>query len=360
MARWTAVLALALLLAAPVPAQELPPPTQSEVPTPPGAEPRDEGDEAGEWEMVEAIVAWINDDIITTSEMADAEQQLSAELYRQLTGEELETALEETRRDLLYRLIEQRLLVQKAEQMYDMEKLQQSLLDQVKKQQGIETEEQLSELLRQAGMTKDELMRTLVENNTPTWIIQAEVTDTISVSDEEIAVYFEAHKAELGEVPRVTFREIVLLNEGKDKSEVAARARSVVSDARSGVDFAELVSAMSESPSREGGGRVGPLAQADLAPWLSGPAFALAEGEVSDPIETPYGWQVIRVEERSEGAEPELESLRGEIENRVRQEKFEPALGAFISELWTSSEIIIAKDWVHRLPPAWQGKVLQR
>jgi parvulin-like peptidyl-prolyl isomerase len=203
-------------------------------------------------------------------------------------------------------------------------------------------------------------MQTLVENNTPSWIIQAEVTDTISVSDAEIATYFEAHRAELGEVPRVTFREIVLLNEGKDKAQVAERARTVVADARSGVDFAELVSAISESPSKEGGGLVGPLAQADLAPWLGGPAFALGEGEVSDPIETPYGWQIIRVEERSAGAEPDIESLRGEIENRLRQEKFEPALSAYISELWASSEIIIAKDWVHRLPPRWQGKVVQR
>jgi len=327
---------------------------------PPGEEEPQRDDEVGEWELIEAIVAWINDDIITTNEMADAEEQLSAELYRQLTGEQLEAALEETRRELLYRLIEQRLLVQKAEQMYDMEKLQQSLLDQVKQQQGVETEEQLAQLLRQAGMTKDELMKTLVENNTPTWIIQAEVTDTISVSDDEVAVYFEEHKQELGEVPRVVFREIILLSEGKDPAELAARAATLVEDARSGVDFSELVSAVSESPSKDAGGLIGPMSRADLAPWLAEPAFELGVGEVSDPIETPYGWQIIRIEERADAQEPELESLRTEIENRIRQEKFEPTLQAYISKLWSSSEIIIAKDWVYRLPPRWQGKVIQR
>ena len=104
-ARSLSLLALALLLAGPATAQELPPPTQGEVPAPPGQEEPSEADQAGEWQLVEAIVAWINDDIITMSELAEAEQQLTAELYRQFTGAELEEALDQTRRNLLYRLI---------------------------------------------------------------------------------------------------------------------------------------------------------------------------------------------------------------------------------------------------------------
>jgi parvulin-like peptidyl-prolyl isomerase len=352
------VLALAASLAV---AQEIPPPTQREAPAPPGtAEVEEPGEQAGQWQLVEAIVAWINDDIITVSELTEAEQQLSADLRRSMTGEELDSALVELQRDLLYRLIEQRLLVQKAEQMYDMTKLRESLLDQVKKQQGIQSEEELSQMLRQSGMSLDELTSLLVDNNTPAWIIQAEVTDTLSVSDAEVEAYFEEHRNELGEESRVTFREIVLRGEGEELEALRARAGKVVADARSGIDFIELVQAVSESPSKDSGGLIGPIARDDLAGWLAGPAFELPVGEVSDPIQAPFGWQILKIEERSEAVAPDLESSRNEIEMLIRDEKFRPAFADFILGLWNGSEIYVAQDFVSLLPPEWQGRVLTR
>lgn len=340
-------------------AQEIPPPETREVPLPPEAEEPEAGDE-GEWELVEAIVAWVNDDIITTSDLVQAERELTAQFYRELTGEELEKALADLQDQLLYRLIEDRLLVQQAEQLYDMTKVRQTLLDQLKKQQGIDSEEMMNQFLRQAGMTQEELIDLLVDQNVATWVVQAEVTDNISASNEEVETYFEEHRDELGEQGQVTFREIVLKDDGTDPEAVRRRANQTVADARAGIDYLELVQAVSESPSREGGGLVGPIALEDLAPWLAEVALQLPPGEISDPIRTDFGWQVIQVEERTEARPPDLETMRGKVELLVREGKYRPALETYISGLWSDSEIYLGTPYLEWLPAPWRERVRTR
>jgi hypothetical protein len=348
------VLALSSIAVA---AQEIPPPERrGDVETPPGVPLED----AGSWEVFEDVVAWVNDEIITMSDLAEAESELSRALMGQLSGNELENALQEGRSRLLYNLIERRLLIQEAHRMYDFGKMRESLLEQFKDGQGIESEEEMNRWLRAQGMTQDELLQKLVDYSVPGFVVRAEVTDRLAVSDADVEAYFEENQHELSEAATVSFREIALGDEGADPEEVRARAETIAGDARSGVDFAELAGQVSESPSKQRGGLVGPLEQADLAPWLVDPLAGLEMGAVSDPIRTPYGWVILRLESREEALPPTLEGQRVRIEELIRQERYPVALGEFVLKVWNGSEIEVTERFVERLPTEWRGRVQVR
>ena len=98
-------------------------------------------------EVLEEIVAKVNDDIITMSEIENEEQILMAELYRQYTGETLDAQVVEARAMLLQSLIDRKLLIHRAERLYDMSKMQEVLLDSFMEQQGIGSRDELERLL---------------------------------------------------------------------------------------------------------------------------------------------------------------------------------------------------------------------
>ena len=104
--------------------------------------------------VIEEIVAKVNDDIITKSEFEKNERAITSEIYASLTGDELDEKLKEAKEYLLYNLINEKLLLQKAEQSYDMEKLGESLLKEFKEMRNLKTTDALNKFLEAVGMTE--------------------------------------------------------------------------------------------------------------------------------------------------------------------------------------------------------------
>lgn len=146
-------------------------------------------------EIIEEVAAFVNGQILTRSEIADREAQIRQQLTRQFAGDELEAKITEARKNLLTDMIRELLLVQRAEILgLDLDKVYQQAIDNLKEQQGIKTNDEMSALLKQEGLTQDELRKTLLRYNVPDIMINLEVRQKLVVTDDELKAYFEKHR----------------------------------------------------------------------------------------------------------------------------------------------------------------------
>lgn len=113
----------------------------------------------------------------------------------------------------------------------------------------------------------------------------------------------------------------------------AADAEAVIEELGEGADFVELAKERSTGPSAPQGGDIGYFRRQDVVPAFAEAAFALEPGETTEvPVETQFGWHVIRVEERREQAVPSFEESREELRAELTQEVINELVGRLRGE----------------------------
>ena len=196
---------------------------------------------------MEEIVARVNNRIITKSEFDERGQYILQEVYQKYSGVDLDQHLRAAEDTLLANLITELLLVERAETMFDLEKVREGLISDFLKQQGIESDEELVRILADQGMTRADLEEQLVRLAVPQEIVNYDVRRKISVSDRETAGYYDAHIEKYVTAPTVTFREIVLFYEPDEMEDVMGRAVAIAEEARHGAEFLDLIATRSEA-----------------------------------------------------------------------------------------------------------------
>jgi len=151
-------------------------------------------------------------------------------------------------------------------------------------------------------------------------------TSGVEVSEKEIEEYYNAHLSTRFHKPKeakVRYISIGLAPgaDGGAKKAAQARAEAVVKEARSGKDFAQLAKRESNDPSSEKGGDVGWLSAGQMPPQIDKAIFALGKGAVSDPIESPAGFQIFKVDDVKDEKTSSLSEARGEIIKSLKTEK---------------------------------------
>ena len=151
-------------------------------------------------------------------------------------------------------------------------------------------------------------------------------TPSVEVSEKEIEEYYKANlQAQFHKPKEVKVRYISIAmtpGAGADQKKAArARAEGIVKEARSGKDFAELAKRESDDSTAAKGGDVGWLPAGQVPPPAEQVLFSLAKNAVSDPIETPAGFQIFKVEDIREEKTPTLKEARAEIIKIVKTEK---------------------------------------
>jgi parvulin-like peptidyl-prolyl isomerase len=114
-------------------------------------------------------------------------------------------------------------------------------------------------------------------------------------------------------------------DEAAQQKVLTARERAL-----KGEDFATLVAEFSESGSKANGGLIGPVNLNELSEGLRDRLLKLSQGDVDEPIRTPKGYQLLKVEQKSEAAPRPFEDVRNEIGNKVMQERGQALLDAYL------------------------------
>ena len=302
-------------------------------------------------EILEEIVAKVNNSVITRSQFEDRLALHRQQMSQQFTGEELDRHMEAGQEAILHNMIIESILVQRAEVLLDMGKVRKNLIEDFKKNQKIESDEELDRLLKEQDMTRGDLLETLVRMNIPQEIINYEVRRKISVSDKEIREYYESHRPEFTRAEKITLREIVILFEDATREEAKSRADAVRRELDAGADFETLVARESQAPSRERGGLVGPFGRGELRPELETVAFALEPGQVAGPVESSLALHLVKMESRDAEEVTPLEKAGEGISEQLREARFREKIDAYLKKLWNDNFIYVypkfgTSDWL--------------
>ena len=311
-------------------------------------------------QIIEQILVKVNGEILTKTEL----EQLQVAALRQRgqqadlkdqSNEQLRKTLNEITPQILVDAVDQILVVQRGKELgYKLSDEQfKSVLDNIKKENKIDTEEQLQAALKQENMTMAELRRNLEKQMIVTRVQQNEVFGKIGVSDEEARKYYDSHLNEFTTPRSITLREILVsvpndgrgLNVAQDEA-AEERAAKIREQVVAGENFEKLVADASDAPSKANAGRIGPLNVNDLSPDLRKIIDALKIGEVSQVLRTARGYQLLKLESSTPTETMPFERAREQISDRVFTGKRMEEFGKYLSKLrsqaiieWKNNEV---------------------
>lgn len=147
----------------------------------------------------------------------------------------------------------------------------------------------------------------------------------VDVSADEIRDYFENNAEDFKTPKTVEARHILIKvdSEADDATVETARQNllEVLKKAREGDDFIELAKTHSEGPSKDQGGFLGAFKKEEMVAPFSDKAFSMADGEISDPVRTRFGWHLIKVEKINPASSQTLAEATDPIKKQLSREK---------------------------------------
>jgi len=304
-------------------------------------------------DIIEQVLVKVNGEIITKTDLEG--RQIAALRQKNPTlrpdsDAALKAALSEVTPAVIVDAVDEMLLVQRGKELgYTMSAERfNSILENIKKENKIESDEQLQAALKQEGMTMADLRRQLERTMMVQQVQQTEIMQKLQVTDTELKAYYEAHKNEFGTVPQVTLREITInvpvsaqgINVAQD-DEAKAKAEEVRAKIVANEPFARLAADYSDSGSKANGGLVGPLAKSDLSEELQKAIAGLKSGGVTPVLRTARGYQIIKIENLQDTTTKPFDEARAEIADKIANTKRQGEYRKFIVKL--RAEAII--DW---------------
>ncbi len=274
--------------------------------------------------LLDRIVATVNDEVITWSELMNVIIIDGRQLLGGLTGVERENKIREAERPVLNNLIEMKLQLQEARRMnLDVNDSEvDGAIDEIRTKYNL-TEERLIDSLKTEGLTREDYRARLADQILLQKVINYAVRNNIVVSDKEIEQYYNDNTGEFDAEGKIRISQIffALPRDSSQKETVEAKAREIAQRISSGADFAKLAGEFSEDPSRAFGGDLGYISRGSALKEIEDAAAALNKGEVSSPFLSPAGLHIIKLEDRIEGGG--IDKARNKIRETLLQKAFE-------------------------------------
>ena len=295
-------------------------------------------------EVVDKIVAIVNDDIITQSEVEESTLSFIADYKLRYGQEEAQNRLDEAKNDALNRLIEEKLILQEAKRR-DI-KIEDAEVDkrinEVKARFG--SDDTFNKALSESGITVDKLRDKYRDQLMMKELINGIVFHNIQISPTQVAAYYYGHKNEFAQPETIKFRIILLkYKPGQEKQIVKSFAQELLKRINSGEDFAALAKEYSEGPNAEDGGEMDFVSKGEMAKEIDEALFNLQEGSVSAVIETTAGCNIVKAEKKLKGSEISLADATPLIRQRLYGREAELILREFIGNLRKEAYIEVKK-----------------
>jgi peptidyl-prolyl cis-trans isomerase SurA len=317
-------------------------------------------------EVIEQVLVKVNGEIFTKTDLEERQVQALRQMGQQLdpksdpSDAQLRKMLDQVTPQLLVNVIDEMLLVQRGRELgYRMGDDQfKSVLESIKKDNKIESDEQFQAALKQENMTLTDLRRQLERTMIIQRVQQNEVMGKIAVDDEEARKYYDAHKSEFTKPQTLTLREIFVnvptdganINVGADE-QARARAADIRGRAAAGESFEKLAADLSDAPSRTNAGLIGPLSLSDLSPELRALIGSMKVGDITEVLRSQKGYQILKLESMTAAEIVPFEQAREEISNRVFTDKRKQEFDKYLEKLrteaiieWKNAELKTAYD----------------
>lgn len=304
---------------------------------------------SGSAQVVEDIVAQVNDQIITQSDFNRAEQQLEAEDAQQgLPAMEAE----QHKKDLLRDLIDQQLLLSKGKDLgITGETELVKRLDEIRKQNHLDSMEALEKAAQAQGVSYEDFKANIRNGIITQKVVQNEVAPHLAITQSDVKNYYQAHQSSFYHPESVTLQEI-LIGTPADATEAQinaadAKAKEIETQLKAGAKFTDLAKADSTGPTASEGGDLGQFARGKLgSEVLEDATFSLKPGEFTSPIRTKQGYLILKVTEHTQAGELSFQQAEPQVEQALYLQRMQPALRTYLTKLREGAAIFIKSGYV--------------
>lgn len=280
----------------------------------------------GELQVVDEVIAQVNDDIITLSMLKrEIKERIEALKQNGMTEQQATEEITKHRNELIATLVNEALLLQKGKELDMNQKVEDEVnrrLLEIMKEQGFKTMPEMQKAMADTGIDPAVMHATMRAEIMKSAVFQGEVDSKIyfDTTMDELHKYFDANKEKFRKPESVTISEIFLSFAGKDPAAVKTKVDQLVQQLRAGGDFKAIAIANSEREQNgkptapETGGVVGTFEVPSLRDDIAAAIKTVQVGKVSDPLRSNDGFQVLRVDARTPGSDASTFN-----ENQVRE-----------------------------------------
>lgn len=308
--------------------------------------------------IVDEIIARVNDDIITHSDMEKAKQSSLDEL-KQRDPSNWQTEWDKAQKNILRDLIDQQLLLQKGKDLgitgeTDVIKR----LNQLRQQMGLASIDDLEKEAQKQGVSFEDFKEQIRIGAVTQQVIGQEVGAKLGsqITNEDIKDWYDKHQKELEGPEQVALNEIMVSTTPKPKAEdkdkqqgetpdqsatedpakvaaAEAKANQLLDELKKGAKFEDVAKKSSDGPTAAQGGALGDFKRGELAKDLEDKTFALKAGENTGVIRTKQGFIILKVTAHRPAGVPPLNEISERIREAIYSERLEPAARSYLTKL---------------------------
>jgi len=295
-------------------------------------------------EVIDEVVAVINGDIITLSEVKARNDLLVQILRAQVSGEEFDKQYELLKQSLLDRMITEVLLLQKAREMkLDVKEQVRATIDNIKRQNNLDNDEDLRLALSRERLDYNTWLKQMEEDLMRQAVLFSEVDRQIVIDDAEIVKEYRARPELYTEPEEVSLRGIFLSESDHPAETLESKKNEISAKLTAGENFASLAGLYSDGPIKDVQGDLGSFKTKELDPVLEKAVAGLQPGQTSAWVKAKNGWYLIRLENRKASRLRPFEEAKKDIEERIFNQKRTQAIDEYMGKLKQKNYIKIIR-----------------
>jgi parvulin-like peptidyl-prolyl isomerase len=283
-------------------------------------------------EMVERIVARVNDRLITQTEF---DKRMEAARH----APNAPTDIAQLKKDTLEDMVREKLLEERAKELSvsatDAEV--EEAVERVKRQYNLATDQEFVAALASSNMTRDDLKRQMRETITLQKVIGRDVTGKMELSEDTLRLEYERQKDPLYKVPaQARVAEIVVRfspNDAAARSRAVARIEEARAKTAAGAKFEEVAKEYSEGNAKSRGGDLGLVSQGELIPALDAAVFSDPPQENTAPVLLPGSVHIFHVTDRRPPGYRPFAEVSEDLKKRLSENLYDKRFSEFVEHL---------------------------
>jgi len=326
--------------------------------------------------IVDEIIARVNDQIITSSQFQRAKDSRVQELKQQFPND-WQTRWAAAQKDVLREMIDEQLLLEKGKELGitgETETVKQ--LDKMRQEMGLPTMQALEDEAKKQGISFEDYKESIRTRVVTQQVIGQEVGSKIHITNEEVQDFYNKHSQEMVGPEEITLSEILVSTQPKtqaDKSgqqqntatkdtaekpeeqkaedpalvaKAEAKAKFIYTQLKTGAKFDDLAKKESDGSTAAQGGPLGTFKKGELAKEFEDKTLSLKPGEFTEPIRTKQGFLILKVDAHRSAGVPPLKQVEDKIREAIYSQKLEPAARAYLAKLREQAYIEVKSGFV--------------
>jgi peptidyl-prolyl cis-trans isomerase C len=213
-------------------------------------------------------------------------------------------------------------------------------------------EEKYRDALEKMGADEESLKQEIRQSLKVNQFVTEKFVDTVEITDEQVQEFYDENPRFFQQPGQVKASHVLIkIPEEADeaqKAEALQKAEDVKKKAEAGEDFAELAKEYSEGPSAEQGGDLGFFQKEQMVGPFAEAAFAMEPGQISDVVETQFGYHVIKVADKKEARTMTLDEVHDQLVQYLKQQTVEKRMDEYLESAKADAEVEVLLEPVEK------------